>query len=1217
MIAPDTNYELYSAPIDNSAPPIQLNQTLPANTSISNFWISPDGKNVIFADSLYGNQHDIYSVPIGGPATSAVLLCQTPQYDSAISDVRISADSQWVLFLTQYGVNSIPIGGPADKAVLLGSTPTSNNSSGKYDVSGDSQYVVYSNTNEIYSVPMGGPAANKIKLNAALKPDPNSGATTIWNFILSPDGKWVVYSAVLQDTGNPELARVSITGPASSWIELFSSSFDSSPMKISPDSSHIIVLAYPEAEGTKLSSRELYSIPLAGPASAVVKISNNRADGKYLDFINFNNDLQFTPDSQYVIYSEDNPYINTDRTIYSVPLVGPVSAIVRLTQPDFGGNGTGNIFTITPDGSRVIYDDARDCSLFSIPVRGPLEAANDLSGDNCLGMVSGYLKVQVDNEQVVYLEQPGTPGSNDIYTIPIDGPVAHRTKLNGTVAPDGMVYSDFLIAPVSGKVVYRSEEEQAGQIRVHINAADAPSTDNPVPSISNRSPYNILADSGDFSLDIYGANFVKNNSVVRWNGSPRTTTFFSSSHLQVAIPAADIAVAASVSITVFNSAPGGGESNAITYMVRTDAFPVITSLSPVSTLAGADPFTLDVYGFNFLDQGGSLLNYNGVDHATTYLSVTHLQATITTEETTPPGNAVVYVDDPNYVQSNSIDFPQMSAPPVLTSFSPNSGNAGDGPIMIDVYGKYFVNHYSYVRLNTVWLGTNYLSSTHLQATIPPEDLVTAGTASIDVYSESPFMMLSTSLPFTINASIGNPYPIVNSLSPSNILIGAPAFTLNVYGVDFMSGSVVRWNGSALSTTFMDSTWLKAAVPASDLITAGNINMTVFTPTPRGGTSDPIIFYLDNPAPSISSFDPAFVYAGGGDFTLNIIGDNFLDNGLTTVQIYNSNRQVTFISPQHLQVSVLASDITSIGTLWGEVINASPGGGGYNFYLDIEPNNGPLLFHLNPAVALVGGSGFTLNVYGLGFVNDGPTVTWNGSSRPTTFVSDQHLQAAISAADIAAVGSVIVKVGSSNELTFNINNPAPALTSLSPSSVVVGGVAFTLDVYGAGFQSSGQSTIQWNGSDRPTTYISSTHLSASIPAPDVASTGLVSITVVTKTPGGGASNALTLTIGNEPAPSLTSITPVSVAAGGGDFTLTVTGTVFTSGSVIMWNDQPCTTQFVSGTKLTANIPAAWTTKPGTVVIKVVNGGSVTSANSINLTITAAVTSTKIYLPEIHK
>ena len=116
----------------------------------------------------------------------------------------------------------------------------------------------------------------------------------------------------------------------------------------------------------------------------------------------------------------------------------------------------------------------------------------------------------------------------------------------------------------------------------------------------------------------------------------------------------------------------------------------------------------------------------------------------------------------------------------------------------------------------------------------------------------------------------------------------------------------------------------------------------------------------------------------------------------------------------------------------------------------------------------------------------------------------NLSGTISVSDPAASNSP-----QSVSVNLTVNNPAPAITSLSPSRASAGGQAFTLTVNGTDFVSS--SIVRWNNSDRPTTFVTAFQLQASIPASDVASAGTAQVTVFNPAPGGGTSRALTFTI----------------------------------------------------------------------------------------------------------
>jgi len=75
--------------------------------------------------------------------------------------------------------------------------------------------------------------------------------------------------------------------------------------------------------------------------------------------------------------------------------------------------------------------------------------------------------------------------------------------------------------------------------------------------------------------------------------------------------------------------------------------------------------------------------------------------------------------------------------------------------------------------------------------------------------------------------------------------------------------------------------------------------------------------------------------------------------------------------------------------------------------------------------------------------------------------------------------------------------------LSPDAVIPGGATFTLKVNGTGFVSG--ATVKWNGSNRLTTFVSESQVSAAVLASDIANFNTASVTVVNPAPGGGTSN----------------------------------------------------------------------------------------------------------------
>ena len=84
------------------------------------------------------------------------------------------------------------------------------------------------------------------------------------------------------------------------------------------------------------------------------------------------------------------------------------------------------------------------------------------------------------------------------------------------------------------------------------------------------------------------------------------------------------------------------------------------------------------------------------------------------------------------------------------------------------------------------------------------------------------------------------------------------------------------------------------------------------------------------------------------------------------------------------------------------------------------------------------------------------------------------------------------------------SPVPYVEQpLVPASARPGGAEFTLTVSGSGFVP--QSVVNWNGSPRATTFVSSVRLTTMILASDIATKGTASVTVSNPSPGGGTSN----------------------------------------------------------------------------------------------------------------
>jgi subtilase family serine protease len=265
-------------------------------------------------------------------------------------------------------------------------------------------------------------------------------------------------------------------------------------------------------------------------------------------------------------------------------------------------------------------------------------------------------------------------------------------------------------------------------------------------------------------------------------------------------------------------------------------------------------------------------------------------------------------------------------------------------------------------------------------------------------------------------------------------------------------------------------------------------------------------------PTITSISPTSKIEGGAKFTLTVNGANYTSGATIN---WNGTALVTkFVSSAKLTASVPATDISSAGTALITVSDPSPGGTSNSATFTID-NPKPVITSLSPNNAIVDGAGFTLTVNGKDFIN-GAVVNWAGSARTTVFVSATELTATINAADIVKAGKFKVTVtnsapggGNSAPSTFDVDNPTPTLTDISPNSATHGGASFTLTATGTNFVST--SRIQWNGVSLATKFVNSTTLTAVIKNTDIATAGTANVTVDTPAPGGGVSAPQTFTI----------------------------------------------------------------------------------------------------------
>lgn len=344
----------------------------------------------------------------------------------------------------------------------------------------------------------------------------------------------------------------------------------------------------------------------------------------------------------------------------------------------------------------------------------------------------------------------------------------------------------------------------------------------------------------------------------------------------------------------------------------------------------------------------------------------------------------------------------------------------------------------------------------------------------------------------------------------------------------------------------------------------------------------------NPVPMISSLSPPSTTASATPVTLQVKGANFVPGAV--VYFAGQPRSTTFVNSTQLEASILASDVDNSGTAVVFVFNPLPGGGASTSVEFPVAALTPVISFLGSPSVPAGTIGFTLGVNGSNFETSS-IVNFNGAALSTEYFSPVAIAAAIPVTDIAVPGTASITVtnpsngvpggGTSNPITLTIapaTSPSPfAVSSISPTSASAGGPAFTLTVNGSGFVPASQ--VTFNLINVATTFVSSSQLTASIPASAIAIAG--NPYVIVRNPDGFASVQISFVVIN-PQPG-----GGSVNAGSNALTLNVSGTGFVPGSLVLVNGNPRVTTYESSTLLQATLLPDDLSQGGTLSITVVN------------------------------
>ena len=348
--------------------------------------------------------------------------------------------------------------------------------------------------------------------------------------------------------------------------------------------------------------------------------------------------------------------------------------------------------------------------------------------------------------------------------------------------------------------------------------------------------------------------------------------------------------------------------------------PAITSISPTTLTADpSGPVQVVITGTGFIST--SQVEVNGKAVATTYISATSLQAIVPATAIVPGAKllfTVVNGSETSGTTGTASTVVVNNPIPAVTSLQPSAVLAGTGATSVAVTGTGFIPATT-VILNGSSRTVTFTSATSISIALSAADVASAGTSNLVATNAAPGGGNSAAAVFTVD----NPMPVINSVTPANVMEGAAGFTLDVKGSGFTTGSLVYWNTTALATTMVGSNELTAAVPANLVAANATVQVVVTTPAPGGGQSTASSFSILSPKPVLSSISPTTVTFNQAA-SITLLGSGFDAN---SVAQWNGAPQPTvFISSTQLTVSLSATALSSPGAGQLTVVNRAPGGG---------------------------------------------------------------------------------------------------------------------------------------------------------------------------------------------------------------------------------------------------------------------------------------------------
>ena len=358
---------------------------------------------------------------------------------------------------------------------------------------------------------------------------------------------------------------------------------------------------------------------------------------------------------------------------------------------------------------------------------------------------------------------------------------------------------------------------------------------NPAPTITSISPTNVLAGSPSQTLTVTGTGYISSTAATL-NGAALQTTYVSATSLQVTVPASALAAGQVANLVLSNPSPGGGSSDPSNFSIMSPT-PAVTGLLPRSVPQGVAA-TITVNGSGF--EANSVVIYNGAARPTTFVNGTTLQVTLTAADLQSFGSGQVSVNNPGPGGSNTTPTELVIAAtvPTIVSVNPSGvvvNTASNVPTSISIYGSGFAANAT-VQANGTFVPVTSQNGTNITVSLASTFFAAAGSIQLVVSNPGTPVVQSNAATVSVVA------PTLSfSISPNYATAGSPDTKITVSGNGFFADSVVKWNNTALATTYVSAKQLTAIIPASFLSGFAQASIQVSTPESPGQALPPQAF----------------------------------------------------------------------------------------------------------------------------------------------------------------------------------------------------------------------------------------------------------------------------------------------------------------------------------------------------------------------------------------